>query len=63
VQGQLTVPEISSFSIILPDSLILKRYQEKVCIFSKHIELIKLQTKKIEKLQSVLLSKLATIGD
>jgi hypothetical protein len=61
VQGQLTVPEISSFAIILPNSETFKNYQKISFTFTNHIESIKQENKKLEELQLIILSKLSTI--
>lgn len=60
-QGQLTVPEVSSFKVIIPDSEILKKYQKITSELISYIDIKKNENKKLEELQSLLLSKLATI--
>lgn len=60
-QGQLTIPEISSFKIVIPDSGILKKYQRIASKLISYIDIKKNENKKLEELQSLLLSKLATI--
>lgn len=60
-QGQLVVPDISSFRVIDPDSETLKLYQKISFEFYSTIEIKKNENLKLEELKSILLSKLATI--
>jgi type I restriction enzyme, S subunit len=60
-QGQLTIPEISSFKVITPDSEILKKYQKITTEFLSKVELKKNENSKLEDFKNLLLSKLATI--
>jgi type I restriction enzyme, S subunit len=60
-QGQLTVPDISSFKVITPNSDVLKKYQNITSEVIGSIEVEKNQNKKLEELKDLLLSKLATI--
>ncbi len=60
-QGQLTVPEISSFKVITPDYKILKKYQMISSEFIRYVEIKKKENKKLEELKDLLLSKLATV--
>ena len=57
-QGQLTVPEISSFKIIYPEAKILKQYQKLNSTFSKQIVINRESIQKLEELKSVFLSKM-----
>ncbi len=60
-QGQLTIPDISSLSIVLPSSNVLTKYQIDTSEISKMIELKKKEDQILQKLKDLLLSKLATI--
>jgi len=60
-QGQLTIPNVSTFKVISPQNEILKKYQKIDEVITNNIEIEKKQTKKLKELQSLLLSKLATI--
>ena len=60
-QGQLTVPDISSFKVITPNSDVLKKYQNITSEVIGYIDVEKNQNKKLEELKDLLLSKLATI--
>ena len=60
-QGQLTVPEISSFKVITPNSEILKKYQEISTVIINMIDIKKNENIKLEEFKNLLLSKLATI--
>jgi type I restriction enzyme S subunit len=61
-QGQLTVPEISSFKVITPDSEVLSKYQIITSKFTRYLNIKKNENKKLEELKELLLSKLATIN-
>lgn len=60
-QGQLTIPEISSFKVILPDTATLKNHQNVTGAFTELIGIKKNEVLKLEELKELLLSKLATI--
>lgn len=60
-QGQLTVPEISSFKVFTPDVKILKKYQEISEVLFSHIDMKKNENIRLSELQDLLLSKLATL--
>ena len=60
-QGQLTVPDISSFKMIVPDSEVLKKYQSITIAFYNRIDIKMYENKKLEEFKELLLSKLATI--
>jgi type I restriction enzyme, S subunit len=61
-QGQLTIPDISSYKIFLPDSNILKKYQAIGEAISNNIESFKNENNKLSEMKELLLSKLATIN-
>ena len=60
-QGQLTVPEISLFKVVKPDSRTLKKYQAITSILLNKIEVNKKGNKKFKELQDLLLSKLTSV--
>jgi len=60
-QGQLTVPEISSFKVIIPNSEVLIKYHNITSKFTRFIDIKKIKNHKLEELKDLLLSKLATI--
>lgn len=60
-QGQLTVPEISSFKIIAPDPEILHKYQKISKELLSKVEFKQNESSKLEEFKNILLSKLATI--
>lgn len=60
-QGQLTVPDISSFKVITPNSDVLEKYQNITSEVIGYIDVEKNQNKKLSELKDLLLSKLATI--
>lgn len=60
-QGQLTIPDVSSFKIISPDSGVLKKYQEITTELLRQVEFKKSENLKLEEFKNLLLSKLATI--
>ncbi len=61
-QGQLTVPEISSYKTILPNSELLKKVQKFNDKFTNHIAVVKIQIKKLEVLRLLILSKMSKVG-
>lgn len=60
-QGQLTIPDISAYKIILPDINLLKSYQKISHSVTHNIKIIKQENEKLAELKDLLLSKLATI--
>lgn len=62
-QGQLTIPDISAYKIILPKINVLEGFQKISQVITKNIELYKQQNQKLIELKSLLLSKLATLED
>jgi len=60
-QGQLTIPDVYSFEIILPTSEVLKKYQKLALVISNMIEIKTKENKKLTELKELLLSKLATV--
>lgn len=59
VQNQLTVPQLSMKNILIPDSSLIKNYDELTKKLLKKIKLINSQTQKLEELKSLLLEKMA----
>jgi len=59
-QGQLTVPDISTYKIISPDTNLLHSYQNISQTITQHIEINKNENQKLTELKELLLSKLAT---
>lgn len=62
VQGQLTVPEISSYKIFLPNSEMLKFFQKLNDKFINYIAIQKLENRNLEVLRYLILSKMAKVG-
>lgn len=60
-QGQLTVPDISSFKIIKPQTYLLEQFQNISSKTVKNIEIIKKEQLSLYELKVILLSKMATI--
>ena len=60
-QGQLTVPEISSFPILTPSLETLKEFQRFSNSIVNHLDIKKKESFLFENFQNILLSKLATI--
>lgn len=60
-QGQLTIPDISSFKIIEPDSKVLKGYQRITYPLIKRIEILKSENKKLNQLENLILSKMTKV--
>ncbi len=60
-QGQLTIPDVYSFEIMLPTSVVLKKYQKIALVISNKIETKTKENQKLAELKELLLSKLATI--
>lgn len=61
VQSQLTIPQVSSLKVIYPVQNIMLKYHGIITPISKNIANINLENDKLKTLQSILLSKLATI--
>lgn len=59
VQNQLTVPQLSSFKILMPENNVVKKYDEITVKLLKKIKLINTQTQKLEELKGLLLGKMA----
>jgi type I restriction enzyme S subunit len=60
-QGQLTIPDISSYRIILPNIEVLEIFQKASHLLTRNIEISKKENQKLSELRDLLLSKLATI--
>lgn len=60
-QGQLTIPDISSYKLILPHINLLGIYQKISQTITQNIEIKKQENQKLTELKELLLSKLATI--
>ncbi len=60
-QGQLTVPDISAYKILIPDINLLHSYQNIGQIVTHYIEINKKENQKLSELKDLLLSKLATV--
>jgi type I restriction enzyme S subunit len=59
-QGQLTIPDISAYKIILPDIKLLKSYQKISKSITQNINIRKQENEKLTELKELLLSRLAT---
>lgn len=60
-QGQLTIPDISKYRILVPQNSILQNYQKISEKITKKIEISKRENIKLTELKELLLSKLATM--
>lgn len=60
-QGQLTIPDISAYRIILPENNLLRNYQRISKIVTQNIEINNRENQKLTELKELLLSKLATV--
>jgi type I restriction enzyme S subunit len=60
-QGQLTIPEISSFKVIIPTEGVLRIYQRIASTTFDYSYNLKRENQKLEQLKFLLLSKLATV--
>lgn len=60
-QGQLTIPDVYSFEIMLPTTEVLKKYQKIALVISNMIEIKTKENQKLTELKELLLSKLATV--
>lgn len=60
-QGQLTVPDISSYKIIKPDKIILIKFQKQSSIIINNIDLLKKENQKLEELKDLLLAKMTKV--
>ena len=60
-QGQLTIPDISAYKIILPDINLLNSYQKISHSVTQNIKIKKQENEKLAELKDLLLSKLATV--
>ncbi len=58
-QGQLTVPDISSFKLVEPDSEVLSKFQKLTAKIIEFIEINKSQNRTLDVLLEVLLSKMS----
>jgi type I restriction enzyme S subunit len=61
-QGQLTIPDISAYRIILPNIKMLRIYQKLSGSVTQNIEIIKRENQKLTDLEELLLSRLATVS-
>ncbi|ORJ55889.1 restriction endonuclease subunit S [Geothermobacter hydrogeniphilus] len=57
-QGQLTAPEISSFSVLQPDACILKTFQRHTSVVLENIRAFRDQISLLDRLAGVLLSRM-----
>ncbi|WP_083557950.1 restriction endonuclease subunit S [Leeuwenhoekiella marinoflava] len=60
-QGQLTVPDISSYETLIPSEYLLKNYSVMTSKIYSQIKTNKIQSKALVTLQSVLLSKMSKV--
>jgi len=60
-QGQLTIPDIAAYRIILPKKSVLESFQNISQVITKSIEIFKQSNLKLTELKDLLLSKLATV--
>ena len=60
-QGQLTIPDVSSIEITIPDDVIIKKYQKISSELTSHIEQINQENQKLNEFKTLLLSKLASV--
>jgi type I restriction enzyme S subunit len=60
-QGQLTIPDVNSFEIMLPTSELIKKYQKIALVISNMIETKTKENQKLAELKELLFSRLATI--
>lgn len=60
-QGQLTIPDISSYPTIIPANSILKNFQKQTFLILNHIDLIKTENKKLDEFKDLLLAKMTKI--
>jgi len=60
-QGQLTIPDISSYKVIIPESEILKKYQKINFDFIRYMDTKKTEIQKLEKLKNIVLSEITKV--
>jgi type I restriction enzyme, S subunit len=60
-QGQLTIPDISSYRIVLPSMDVLKVFQKIGQVLTRNIEIHNEENQKLTELKELLLSKLAIV--
>ncbi len=60
-QGQLTIPDISSYIIVLPNIEVLEVFQKISQVLTRNIEIVNKENQKLSELKDLLLSKLATM--
>jgi type I restriction enzyme S subunit len=63
VQNQLTVPQVSVVDVVIPKQEILDKYNSIVEILFNQIELKQQESKKLEQLKVLLLSRMALLED
>jgi type I restriction enzyme S subunit len=60
-QGQLTVPDISSYQIITPDEALLKKYQKQSSVMIDNIEMFKKEIQILVELKELLLARMTKV--
>ena len=60
-QGQLTVPDISSYRVIKPNDLILTKFQKTTSIIINNLDLLKKENQKLVEFKELLLAKLTKV--
>jgi type I restriction enzyme, S subunit len=60
-QGQLTIPDISAYKILIPNINLLEAYQKISHTVTQNINIKKQENQKLTELKELLLSKLATV--
>ena len=61
VQNQLTIPQVSVLSIIMPEREVLKKYQPLLMLVYQKINIYLTENQKLVEFQSLLLSRLSTL--
>jgi type I restriction enzyme S subunit len=62
-QGQLTIPDISSYKIMYPKISVLKMYQKQFEVINERIEIFKKEIEKHKELKDILLSKMVKVEE
>ena len=60
-QGQLTVPDISSYRVIKPNDSILTKFQKTTSIIINNLDLLKKENQKLVEFKELLLAKLTKV--
>lgn len=63
VQNQLTIPVLERENIIIPENKILEEFEKRISVIGRVIEVKRVQNKKLNELQSLLLAKMGQIFD